>query len=259
MKPMKLAEVSGNLKTSLELGDPPIGVKFFKFSDKLPTEIKVVDKKSRYCQFLMLARQAEAFLLTPEKLAWPAAYAAFGFGPLTEKISSGQMLHVLGLYLTKEVAANTMATMLREKANSISAIAAGLLEVFPLELDIVIVEGLPEQIMWLCLARTFEAGGRLNFNSSIFQCCCVDVTVVPYITREVNLSPGCYGTRKATDAPSEHVFMGILMLFLSQIAKLLKALSEKDIIKARGKGVYHAYRQQECRKEQGLCCYGSTF
>lgn len=138
---MKLAEVSSNLKTTLELGEPPIAVKLFKFSDNLPTEIKVVDRKSRYCQFLMLARQGETLLLTPEKLACPAANAAFGFGPLPEKVSSGQMLHVLGLYQTKEAAANTMATMPRLKANSISAIAAGPLEVFPLEPDIVIVEG----------------------------------------------------------------------------------------------------------------------
>jgi len=199
----------------------------------------------------MLARRGETFLLTPEKLACPATNAAFGFGLLPEKISSGQMLHVLGLYQTKEAAANTMATMPRLKANSISAIAAGPLEVFPLEPDIVIVEGLPEQIIWLCLARTFEAGGRLNFSSSIFQCCCVDVTVVPYTTNEVNISPGCYGTREATDVPPEHMFMGIPMPFLSQIVKGVKALSEKAMIKARGKGVYHAYSQQECRKQQG--------
>lgn len=67
----------------------------------------------------------------------------------------------------------------------------------------------------------------------------------------MNISPGCYGTREATDVPPEHMFMGIPMPFLSQIVKGLKALSEKAIIKARGKGVYHAYSQQECRKEQG--------
>lgn len=39
--------------------------------------------------------------------------------------------------------------------------------------------------------------------------------------------------------------------FLSQIVKGLKALSKEAMIKVRGKGVYHAYSQQECRKEQG--------
>lgn len=239
------------IQSILQLKDPPIAIKLFKPSEKIPSDIKLIEMRSRYCQSLMLARHGQTLLLTPEKLACPAAYAALGFGPLPEKISTGQMLHFLGLYQTEEAAANTMATMPRLKANSISAIAAGPLEDSPLEPDIVIVEGLPEQIMWLCLARTFEAGGRLNFSSSIFQCCCVDVTVVPYLTKEVNISPGCYGTREATDVPPEHMFMGIPMAFLSQVVKGLKALSEKAMIKARGKGVYQAYSQQEHKKEQG--------
>jgi len=31
----------------------------------------------------------------------------------------------------------------------------------------------------------------------------------------------------------------------------LEGISEKAIVKAQGKSVYHAYRQQECKKEQG--------
>ena len=247
---MKITEAAREIQSTLLLEDHLIAVELLKFSENTPANIVLVDRKSRYCQFLMLARHGETLLLTPEKLACPAAYAAFGFGPLPEKISTGQMLHVLGLYQTKEASAYTMATMPRLKANSISAIAVGPLEDFPSEPDIAIVEGLPEQIMWLCLARTFETGGRLNFSSSIFQCCCVDVTVVPYITTEVNISPGCYGTRESTDVPLEHMFLGIPMPFLSQIVKGLKALSEKAMIKAREKGVYHAYSQQERKQKQ---------
>jgi len=143
-----------------------------------------------------------------------------------------------------------MATMPRLKPGAISAIAAGPLENLTLQPDIVIVEGLPEQIMWLCLARTFDPGGRLNFSSSIFQCCCVDVTVVPYTTKEVNISPGCYGTRESTDVPLNHMFMGTPMPLLEQIVNGLKALSEKAMIRARGKGVYTSYSQQEPRKER---------
>ncbi|MFP3984751.1 MAG: DUF169 domain-containing protein [Candidatus Bathyarchaeia archaeon] len=247
---MHLSEAR-NMMSILQLEDPPIGVKLFKPSEGIPSNIKPIDKKSRYCQFLMRARHGETLLLTPEKLACPAAYAAFGFGPLPEKISSGEMLHFLGLYQTKEAAANTMATMPRLKPSSISAIAAGPLGDFTLQPDLIVVEGLPEQIMWLCLARTFKTGGRLNFSSSIFQCCCVDITVVPYMTKEVNISPGCYGTRESTDVPLNHMFMGIPMLLLEQIVNGFKALSEKAMIRARGKGVYLSYSQQESKKETG--------
>lgn len=246
---MSILEAPKEMKLILQLEDLPLGVRLFKPSENITSNIKLIDKKSRYCQFLMRARHGETLLLTPEKLAYPAAYAAFGFGLLPEKISSGEMLHFLGLYQTKEAAANIMATMPRLKSGSISAIAAGPLENFTSQPDIVVVEGLPEQIMWLCLARTFKTGGRLNFNSSIFQCCCVDVTVVPYMTKEVNISPECYGTREATNVPLNHMFMGIPMSLLEQIINGLKALSKKALIRARGKCVYISYSQQKPRKE----------
>jgi len=244
-------EAATKMRTILQLEDPPIAVKLFRPSERLPSDMKLVNKKLRYCQFLMLARHGETLLLTPEDLACPAAKAAFGFEPLLEKIASGQMLHTLGLYQSAEAAANTMTTIPRLKLNTVSAIAAGPLGDFPLEPNVVVVEGLPEQIMWLCLARTSEFGGRLNFSSSVFQCCCVDVTVVPYITNEVNISPGCYGTREATDVPPEHMFIGIPMLLLDQVVNGLKALSEKAMIKARAKSVYHAYNQHKQKREQG--------
>ncbi|MDH5448643.1 MAG: DUF169 domain-containing protein [Candidatus Bathyarchaeota archaeon] len=248
---MSLTETVTGIQAILLSKDPPTAVKLFKPSQNIPTDIRLVDRKSRYCPFLMRARHGETLLLTTEKLAYPEAYVAFVFGPLLGKISSGQMLHVLGLYQTKDAATITIAKMPRLKRNSVSAITAEPLKDFPLEPDIAIVEGSPEQIMWLCLARIFETGRRLNSSSSIFQCYCVGVTVVLYITKEVNISPCCYGTCEATDVPPEHMFMGIPMPFLSKIENRLKTLSKKAMIRARGKGVYHAYCQQECKKRQG--------
>jgi len=224
----------------LELKNSPIAVKIIKSGEELP-KIEAPKKRPRYCQLLMLGRRGETLLLTPENLACPAAHAAFGLGPLPERISSGQMLHTLGLYESPEAVAETMRTMPRLKPGSTSALAVGPLGDFPLNPDVVVVEGLPEQVMWLCLARTFKAGGRLNFSTSIFQCCCVDSTVVPYMTGEINASPGCYGCRDATDTPREDMFIGIPGALLDQIMDGLEGLSKKAIPAARAKQVYHAY------------------
>jgi len=247
---MSFRETAEKLRQILELQHSPIAIRLIKSGEEIPKHINVPEQRSRYCQLLMLARRGETLLLTPERLACPAASAAFGFGPLPKQVSSGKMLHTLGLYESPEAAANTMVTMPRLKIGSISAVLAGPLAEFPLEPDIIIVEGSPEQIMWLCLARTFKNGGRLSFSSSIFQCCCVDVTVVPYITKEVNISPGCYGTRDATDVPTDHMFMGLPMSLLSQVVDGLMALSEKAIIKARAKSVYQAYTRQESERNR---------
>ncbi|MEM3549798.1 MAG: DUF169 domain-containing protein, partial [Candidatus Bathyarchaeia archaeon] len=183
-------------------------------------------QKSRYCQLLMLARKGQTLMLTAEDFACPAAKAAFGLAPLPEKIASGEMLCSLGLFMTKGAAAKTMRLIPRIKIGETKAVIAGPLKDLPVAPDVVLVEGLPEQVMWLCLARNFK-GGRLNFSSSIFQCCCVDVTVVPYLTGEVNISPGCYGCREATDTPPEHMFMGIPSMLLTEVVNSLQFLSKR--------------------------------
>jgi len=77
--------------------------------------------------------------------------------------------------MTKEASSRTMSLIPRIKLGETKAVITGPLKDFPTIPDIIIVEGLPEQVMWLCLARNCKGGGRLNFSSSIFQCCCVDV------------------------------------------------------------------------------------
>ena len=66
--------------------------------------------------------------------------------------------------MSKEAAAKTMSMMPRIKVGSTKAIVAGPLRDFPMEPDIVVIESVPEHIMWLGLARNFMEGGRLNFN-----------------------------------------------------------------------------------------------
>ncbi|MBS7633449.1 DUF169 domain-containing protein [Candidatus Bathyarchaeota archaeon] len=232
--------LSKKLEDSLGLTISPVAVKIIKANEPLPN-VKKLPQKSRYCQLLMLAKKGETLLLTAEDIACPAAKAALGFGPLPEKISNGEMLCVLGLFMSREAAAKTMRMIPRLEEGSTKAVAAGPLRDFPMEPDVIIIEGIPEHIMWLALARNFKEGGRLNFNSSIFQAECVDVTTVPYLTGEVNLTPGCYGCRQATDVPPEHMFIGIPAKLLPEIAASLEALSEKAMKAVREKSVYALY------------------
>jgi uncharacterized protein (DUF169 family) len=234
--------LSQRMEEILSLESSPIAVKMVKTEDPLPN-IKIVPQKSRYCQLLMLARKGQTLMLTAENIACPAAKAALGLGPLPEKISTGEMLCTLGLFASKEAAAKTMRLIPRIKLGSTKAVVAGPLRDFPMVPDIVVVESVPEHVMWLGLARNFKEGGRLNFNSSIFQAECVDVTVVPYLTGEINITPGCYGCRQSTDAPPEHMFMGIPAKLLPEIVESLDALSEKAMELVREKGVYALYSE----------------
>jgi len=238
--PMENQILSQKLEEILGLDTPPVAIKIVKTEESLP-DIKLPAQNSRYCQLLMLAKRGQTLMLTADKIACPAAKAALGLGPLVEKISSGEMLCTLGLFTSKEAAAKTMSMIPRIKLGSVKAVVAGPLKDFPMQPDVVVVESVPEHIMWLGLAANYKEGGRLTFNSSIFQAECVDVTTVPYLTGEVNMTPGCYGCRQATDTPPEHMFIGIPAKLLPEIVESLEALSKKAMKAVREKSVYALY------------------
>jgi len=237
---IEIKSLSEKVESILGLDSPLIAVKIVRSGEEIP-KIPSPEKKSRYCQLLMLARRGKTLKLTAEDLTCPAARSALGFAPLPERIASGEMLVSLGLFMTKEAGAKTMSMIPRIKLGETKAVVAGPLGKFEFKPDVVVVEGFPEQIMWLCLARSFREGGRLSFNSSIFQCCCVDVTVVPYLSGDINISPGCYGCREATDTPAEHMFMGIPARLMLEISDSLEQLSKKAMKAVREKRVYRSY------------------
>jgi len=235
------SQFSVSLKEILGLRWYPVAVKLVKSDESINEVPSMSPKRLRYCQLLMEAKRGKSATLTSENIACPAAAAALGLMPLPEKISSGKMLKTLGLFESEEAAATTMAQMSRMKLGEVKAIAAAPLENATFRPDVVIIEDKPEKIMWINLAAIHETGGRLSFSSAVFQACCVDVTVIPYLTKNVNVSLGCYGCRDATDIADDECLVGIPMEKLGEIITSLKALAQKAMPEARNKGVYNQF------------------
>ena len=238
---MKNSEISTTLRELLSLEASPIAVKFIG-SDTPLEDIPVGPaQRHRYCQGLMKAKKGEMLTLTKETLSCPAAAAAFGFSPLPFKISSGEMLRSLGLFESKEVAAKLMKNMPRLEEGIYNAISLAPLEKADYTPHVLVIEDDPEKIMWINLASIHGAGDRLVFNSAIFQACCVDVTVIPFLTDRVNASFGCYGCREATDLRDDEGLVGIPFEKLEVIIGALESLSKKAIPSVRNKGVYRQF------------------
>jgi len=241
MAPTTNSQFSVALKKVLGLKWSPIAVKLIKPDESTNAIPPKSPKRLRYCQLLMEAKSGKSATLTSGNIACPAAAAALGLMPLPEKISSGKMLKTLGLFQSEEAAAKTMAQMSRMKLGEVKAIAAAPLENAAFRPDVVIIEDRPEKIMWMNLAAIYETGGRLSFGSAVFQACCVDVTVIPYLTKNVNVSLGCYGCRDATDIADDECLVGIPMEKMDKIAASLEALAQKAMPEARNKGVYNQF------------------
>jgi uncharacterized protein (DUF169 family) len=229
---------AGAVTEILGLSWSPVAVKFIS-RGQTPPRLHAPDRR-RFCQVLMEARRGEKRLLTPENVSCPAVAAALGFKPLPEKLASGEMPAGFGIFASPEAGRRTIESMPRLEQGKYAAVA-----VLPLaeagancEPDVVIVEGLPEQLMWLALACVHETGGRLEFSTAVLQATCVDAAILPFLTGKPNATLGCYGCREATDLAAEECVMGIPGHMLDTVATNLRRLAGKAIPRVRVKGAY---------------------
>jgi uncharacterized protein (DUF169 family) len=235
---MNYVQSEKTMRETLGLSTSPVAVKFVP-TGKTPPRLHAPDRR-RFCQVLMEARRGEKRLLTPDNVSCPAVASALGFKPLPDKLASGEMPAAFGIFASPEAARRTIESMPRLEQGKYAAVA-----VLPLakvgdgcEPDVVIVEGLPEQLMWLALACVHETGGRLEFSTAVLQATCVDAAILPFVTGKMNASFGCYGCREATDLAVEECVMGIPGGLLDTVVTNLRRLAAKAIPRVRAKSAY---------------------
>jgi len=235
-------EIQSRMQSILGMEREPVGVKFLQKEDVADLKDAYdASTKMRYCQALMRAGKGEKIILTAANIACPASAAAFGLKPLPEMLSSGQMLHTMGLFATAEAGAKAMGGMTRLAYNEQGAVLLSPLGSMEMEPDVVVFESKPEHLMWLSLASIYETGERLAFNSAIFQATCVDSTVIPFTTGKLNSTLGCYGCRESTDVSEDENLVGVPYKDMKQIADNLEMLAAKPMKRARTKEAYRSF------------------
>ena len=238
------------LRESIGLRYSPVAVKFIKDEANMPEWAKVFvkNRRVRACQMLMDAKHGENAAITRDNFACPAAASAFGFSQLPERISSGELLCTLGLFLSEEAGKRTMEVMPRLKEKYYAVIASPL-ERAEFQPDVVMIEDVPEVIMWLLLADLYEEGGRHSLSTSVIQACCVDVTSYVFQTGKTNASFGCYGCREASDLKDDEAMIGIPYTRFPKIVEAVKSMKEKGTIdRVRKKGAFRVYVKMKSRK-----------
>ena len=198
----------------------------------------------RLCQAVMEARKGKRVLLHRDNISCPAAAAALGLKSLPPQLQDGTMLCGYGIFRTKEASIRVMETMPRLALGQYAAV-----EVKPLEEcqdipHVVVLEDEVEKLMWIALAYLNEAGGRLDFSTSILQAACVDSVVLPFLSGKINMSFGCYGCRDATDAASGEALLGFPGQKLGMVTENLTFLKSQAIDRSRAKNVYRAFAQR---------------
>jgi len=228
------------LREILGLATEPVAV-FFMDGKGEPSCFPGAERleNHRYCQALMRARHGEVVTLDADELSCPAASAAFGFRALPEGLASGKGLVAYGIVHEEETGRTMFEHMARLPPGETTCIALMPLGRANRVPDVVVVEGPPEQLMWLLLADLNRAGGaRRLADTAVLQATCVDSTVIPYKDGRLNFSLGCYGCREATDIEPQESVLGFPGSFLGALVAELERLAEKAIPRSRAKQVY---------------------
>ena len=203
-------------------------------------------KSQRYCQMIMHARRGEAVSIDAANLSCPAAARAFGFRELPDKLAGGDGLVGFGIVQDPLVGKAMFKGMPRIQSGELSLIAACPLSKSQWQPDVVVVEGLAEQLMWIALADlNSDAGARRQSSTAVLQATCVDSTIIPYIEQRLNFSLGCYGCREATDMEPSETIIGFPGARLHAIVDSIRYLNIKAITNSRSKRVYEALRRKE--------------
>jgi len=235
-----IREYSEALRSTVGLTSLPVGVTFV---DAMGTDGRS-HNEHRLCQAVMEARKGKRVVLNKDNISCPAAAAALGLKPLPAQLRDGTMLCGYGIFKNKDAAVRVMETMPRLKAGQYQAVEIKPLQDCEETPDVVVLEDEVEKLMWVALAYLNEAGGRLDFSTSILQAACVDSVVLPFLSKRINMSFGCYGCRDATDAASSEALLGFPGEKLLMVTENLTFLKSQAIDRSRAKNVYKAFAKR---------------
>lgn len=228
------SEFSRNMENILKLRWKPVAVNLIAKGQPLP-HIPVPRTRLRYCQALIMARRGYCMLMPPWAHACPDGTSILGLTKVPPKLASGEIYVQLGKLATKEAAAQMVKERPMLPEESMQAVLITPLDQAVMRPDVVVVMAPPETMMWLCMSSTYYTGKRVSFQMSSYNAQCVESTLYPYTTGEMNTSLGCYGCRAISDLGEEIMFMGIPMAKIATVMEGLTYLGRKAIPDARNK------------------------
>jgi len=228
------AAYAQSLERVLKLRWQPVAITLIPYGVPLP-HVPTPRVKLRYCQALTIARRGSSLLMTAEYHSCADGTSILGLTGLPPKLASGDVYIKLGKVASLEAAKRMVSERLTLPEKSIRATLVTPLAAAVMKPDVVAVMAPPESMMWLCLASTFYTGRRHTFKMSSYNAQCVETTLFPYTTGEINMSLGCYGCRATSDIGDDIMFMGIPLSQLPSLVEGLERLGKKAIPDSRAK------------------------
>jgi len=228
------AGYSEALEDILKLRSKPVAISLIHNGEPLP-HIPVPSVRLRYCQALIMARRGLSMLMPASSHSCPDGASILGLGKVPRKLATGEIYVQLGKLATREAAEKMVRDRPALPEESIRATLLTPLDKAVMRPDVIAVIAPPETMMWLCMASTYYTGKRSTFQMSSYNAQCVETTLYPYTTGEMNTSLGCYGCRAISDLGEDMMFIGIPLEKMPTLIEGLNYLGRKAIKDCRAK------------------------
>ncbi len=228
------ADYAETLEQVLKLRNKPVAITLIPKGEPLP-HIPLPQTSLRYCQSLMMARRGMSVLMPETSHACPDGGSILGLGKVPPKLASGDIYVQFGKLASREAAAQMVAERPALPEESIHATLVTPLAKAVMKPDVVAVIAPPETMMWLLMASTYFTGKRSTLHMSAYNAQCVETTLLPMTSGELNTSLGCYGCRAISDVGDDLMFMGIPLEKMPSLLEGLELLGKKTIGDSRDK------------------------
>ena len=106
----------------------------------------------------MAARQGKSLLMTPDCHACPDGTSILGLTEIPPKLASGELYIRFGKLASIEAARQMVAERPKLAPRSVQATLATPLDEAVLAPDVIAITAQPEQMMWLCMAASYQTG-----------------------------------------------------------------------------------------------------
>ncbi len=228
----KNAFYAERIKTVVKTKYEPVAVRLIRQGEEFPGGYAKPEKQMSHCQAVMRARKGERITLKTEDHSCRVGSSALGMGETPDKVADGTFHYDIGAYSSPDAAAKTISMRLLPKEEIAGEILVPLKDA-DFEPDVVLIIDTPERIYWFIPLSTASEGGRMEFNTSAFQCTCEDITTIPMMTQRPNISLGCYGSRRRTDMGPEEMALGIPYGMIEGFMPYLEKYESGIMVKAK--------------------------
>jgi len=225
---------SETLMRILRLRWKPVAITLIPKGDP-PPNVPRPRTRLRYCQSLMAARRGKTLLMTADCHACPDGASILGLTEIPPKLASGELYIRFGKLASIDAARRMVAERPQLPPRYTQATLVSPLDNAVLSPNVIAIIAQPEQTMWVCMAASYYTGQRFNFKVSGYNAQCVETTLLPYTTRQINISLGCYGCRSSSDVGDDLMFIGIPREQMPQVIRGLESLDKKAIPDSRSK------------------------